>query len=97
MNSFESLIGFAVGWAILSLGVCGLALYRKYFSSREETPPEIFGNDTLIHHQEDVTHRLDSIDKWGKVLTVVAFLYGIALAGVYFYNVWVESTRLPTN
>jgi len=97
MNVFGNLTGFVLGWAVLTLGVCGLAIYRKFFSSKEEAPPEMFGNDTLIHHQEDVAHRLDAIDKWGKALTVVAFVYGIALAGVYFYNVWMESTRVPTN
>jgi hypothetical protein len=97
MNSFGNLIGYAIGWAILTLCVVGLALYRKYFSARQEGAPEMFGSDAFIHHQEDVAHRLDVIDRWGKMLTVVSFVFGIALAVVFLYNAWVMSTRLPTN
>lgn len=97
MNSFGNLIGYAIGWAMLTLGVCGLAIYRKFFSSREEGAPEMFGSDTFIHHQADVAHRLDAIDKWGKILTVVSFVLGIVLAVVFLYNAWVASIRLPTS
>jgi hypothetical protein len=57
----------------------------------------MFGSDTLIHHQEDVAHRLDVIDRWGKVLTVVSFVFGLALAVVILYNAWMASTRLPSS
>lgn len=97
MNSFGNLIGYVIGWAILTLCVVGLALYRKYFSSREEGAPEMFGSDAFIHHEADVAHRLDVIDKWGKVLTVASFVFGLALAGIFLYNAWVTSTRLPGN
>ena len=97
MNSFGNLIGYAIGWAILTLCVIGLALYRKYFSSREGGAPEMFGSDAFIHHEADVAHRLDVIDRWGKALTVVSFVSGIALAAVFLYNAWVTSTRLPNS
>jgi hypothetical protein len=33
------------------------------------------------------------IDRWGKSLTVVVALYGVALLALYFYQVW---TNVPT-
>jgi hypothetical protein len=31
---------------------------------------------------------LESIDRWGKTLTVVVVVYALALACVYLYQVW---------
>jgi hypothetical protein len=35
-----------------------------------------------------LAHRLASIDKWGKTLTIVVAVYGVALAAIYLYQVW---------
>jgi hypothetical protein len=41
-----------------------------------------------------IAHRLDVIDKWGKLLTVIAAAYGLVLAIVYTYQTWVQATNL---
>jgi hypothetical protein len=40
-----------------------------------------------------LAHRLESIDRWGKTLTVVVAVYGVALAAIYLYQVW---NNVPT-
>jgi len=31
-------------------------------------------------------HRIDAVDRWGKILTAVTSVYGIALLGAYAYK-----------
>jgi len=35
-----------------------------------------------------LAHRLEMIDKWGKMLTVVVAVYGLALGAIYLYQAW---------
>ncbi len=45
-------------------------------------------------HQAQVAHKLDVIDKWGKLLTVVAAVYGLALVLAYTYQNWIRQSTL---
>jgi hypothetical protein len=38
-----------------------------------------------------VAHRLDQIDKWGKILTTLVVIYGVILGAVYVYRGWVSA------
>jgi hypothetical protein len=78
---------FAVSWTILALIVLGLIVYRKVIASREDDTLHVMDN-TATAQQSTVARKLEMIDKWGKGLTVLAFLYGLVVAVVYFYNVW---------
>ena len=40
------------------------------------------------NHQAVIAHKLEWIDKWGKLLTVIALVYGVLLAAAYTYRVW---------
>ena len=40
-----------------------------------------------------VAHKLDQIDKWGKILTVIALVYGIILAAAYVYQAWIQTAQ----
>ena len=39
-----------------------------------------------------ISHKLERIDKWGKLLTVVAAIYGLLLVLGYTYQTWVQAT-----
>jgi hypothetical protein len=41
-----------------------------------------------------VARRLDGIDAWGKRLTIVMAVMGVALASYYLYVQWVASNQL---
>jgi len=41
-----------------------------------------------------VAKKLEVIDRWGKILTIVAFVYALAILGLFLYNGWTESTKL---
>jgi hypothetical protein len=83
---------FVVLWAALALAVLGLIVYRKIVASGEDDMIHVSdaAGSSVASQQASVAQKLDQIDKWGKTLTVVVVLYGIALAGVYVYQTWVS-------
>ncbi len=83
----------ALIWAFLALVVLLLAGYRKVVSVNEDETLHL-GNPTESMHQVAISHKLDVIDKWGKVFTVIAAAYGLLLAIAYTYQTWVQTTNL---
>lgn len=76
-------------WIVLGVATMGLALYRKLLTLRE--------NDTIVVEewrtnevaaQEVLAHKLDEIDKWGKLLTLVTVVVGIVIGAMYLYTGW---------
>lgn len=81
-----NLLPYAVFWAVLAFIVLSLLLYRRAISSHEDDSIHLEG--TAPSEQVSLAHRLATVDRWGKMLTVVVTVYAIALAGIYFYQVW---------
>ncbi|MBI1895584.1 MAG: hypothetical protein HYZ57_19665 [Acidobacteria bacterium] len=78
-----------VSWISLALVVIALALYRHLVAKKEDDSLHVRDDETvLVSQQNAVAHRLAWIDRWGKSLTVLAVLYGLLIAGIYFFNVW---------
>ena len=82
-----SFVPFAVLWALLVIVVLTLIAYRKVVSLQEEETLHL-GNPAEANHQAFIAQKLEWIDKWGKLLTVVAVVYGVLLAAAYTYHVW---------
>jgi hypothetical protein len=81
-----NLLPYALFWAVLAIIVISLIFYRRSVSSHEDDSLHLEGN--LVSQQVSLSHRLALIDRWGKTLTIVAALYGVALAAIYLYQVW---------
>jgi uncharacterized membrane protein len=74
-------------WVILALATLGLALYRKLISAGEEDLIHLGpGEERHIPEQVALEAKLDAIDRWGKILTVITVLVGLAMAAVYLYQ-----------
>ena len=84
---------FTVIWVVLAVVVAVMAGYRKTISVQEDETLHL-GNASESMHQVQVAHKLDVIDKWGKLLTVVAAVYGLLLALAYTYQTWVRASNL---
>jgi len=84
---------FAVLWGLLALVVLFMAGYRKTISTKEEDTLHLT-NPVEVNHQMAIAHKLDVIDKWGKLLTVIAAVYGLLLALGYTYQTWIQSSNL---
>ena len=83
-----SFVPFTVVWAVLAIVVLALLVYRKLVSSKEEETLHL-ADATEANHQAVIARKLEWIDKWGKLLTVIALVYGLLLAAAYTYRVWV--------
>jgi hypothetical protein len=73
-------------WVALGVLTLALALYRKLLSSSETDVVHLgAGEEKEIPKQLALAARLASIDRWGKVLTVVVVSVGICLGIAYLY------------
>jgi hypothetical protein len=76
---------------MLAVAVIGLIVYRRFVSASEDDMIHISdASGTVTSQQVTVAQKLDQIDKWGKMLTVVAVTYGVVLAGIYVYQSWMS-------
>ncbi len=74
-------------WVILAIATLGLALYRKLISAGEEDLIHLGpGEERQIPEQVALAGRLKAIDRWGKTLTIVTVLVGLAMAALYLYQ-----------
>jgi len=82
-----SFVPFSVLWMLVAIVVLALVAYRKLVSLQEEETLHLT-NAAEANHQAVIARKLDWIDKWGKLLTVIAVVYGVLLAAAYTYHVW---------
>ncbi|HLY16460.1 MAG TPA: hypothetical protein VKR61_04520 [Bryobacteraceae bacterium] len=86
-----NLLPYAIFWGVLAIVVLFLIVYRKSVTSHEDDSIHLEGN--VASEQINLGHRVAVIDRWGKTLTLVAVVYGVALAAIYLYQVW---NNVPT-
>jgi hypothetical protein len=75
-------IPFAILWVLFAVTILALAAYRALVSEHEEDTLHL-SNPREMAHQAVITHRLDTIDHWGKLLTIVAAVYSLLLVAGY--------------
>jgi hypothetical protein len=81
-----NLIPYVGAWMLLVVVVLGLALYRKVVSIHGDNYVHVSeGEARLIPHQVAVNQKIDNIDGWGEILTIVTLLAGLTLACIYVY------------
>ncbi len=74
-------------WAVLTTAVVILAIYRRRLDLRvDETLHVLDAEASSIPAQEEVAKKLAVVDRWGKILTVVAVLYLLGIAAAYVYS-----------
>jgi len=84
-----------VSWSVLAVFVLALIVWRKTVARNEDDQLHVL-NTAAVPQQAEVAHKLEVIDKWGKIVTAVTALYGAAIAGLYLYQTWVQtSTTIP--
>jgi uncharacterized membrane protein len=79
-----NLTPFLAIWSLIALAVLVLLAMRKAVASKEDDTLHVMHG--TVAEQTQVATRLDAIDKWGKILTVVAVVFGLALAAAYIYD-----------
>lgn len=85
----QNLIVLLTSWGILGLIVLVLAAYRSQLSRKEDDHIHMSDFDSgVVAQQAAVSNRIDAVERWGKTLTVVLVVYGVALAAYYMYTLW---------
>jgi hypothetical protein len=83
------MIGFVIGWIVFGLVVLGLAIYRKFITSKEEDWVHLAaGEEHASEVQVEIAQRLKVIDRWGIWLTVALALYGLVIGSIFIQHVW---------
>jgi hypothetical protein len=76
-------------WVVATVIVLLLALYRKILADRDVPSIHVLDNDAdVVPQQAVIAKRLDNVDRWGKILTILVVVYGLALGAAYMYKAW---------
>jgi hypothetical protein len=77
---------FVIAWLVLGVCVGALAIYRKFLANREDDMVHLVSGESKVSSQITMAERLQKIDFWGKTLTIVLAVYGLALLGIFIYR-----------
>lgn len=89
-----NLLPYAICWGVLAIVVIGLALWRRAVSANEDDCVHLSGDAGYIKEQAQMAGRLEAIDKWGKSLTIVLAISGVALGVIYIMQLWDSSSKM---
>ena len=81
-------------WALLAVIVLALAIYRNLLASHEDESIHVSEAEAgQVVAQKQVFKKLNKVEFWGKLLTVVTILYGLAIAGAFLYEQWQKTSQ----
>jgi hypothetical protein len=91
-----NLFPFVVIWAVLFVATIVLFFYRRSIARYEDDTLHVLDSDQQqVAEQVKIAQKLEAVEKWGKIVTVVMIVYGLILLGVYGYLRFEESSRIP--
>ena len=81
-------------WGLLAASVLVLIVWRKAVARNEDDQLHVLHTDA-VPQQALVAHKLEQIDKWGKIVTAVTVAFGLLIAGIFVYQTWMlASTKV---
>ena len=89
-----NLLPYAIAWAVLAVIVLGLAITRRTVASQEDDSIHLTDGGAAVGQQVAMAKKLEGIDKWGKILTIILVVTGLALAIVYGMQLWDETSKV---
>jgi hypothetical protein len=76
-------------WTVLTAALIALFLYRRQVGRREDDFVHLSAVDAqVLNEQASMAQRLDTLDRWMKILLVVVVAFGLLVAAAYVYSVW---------
>jgi len=77
---------YLIVWICLGVATLGLALYRKFFTMKEDGYIHVEDwKAAKVAKQEAAARKFHAIDSWGEALTILTTVAGLALAVGYVY------------
>ena len=91
-----SFVPFGALWIVMAAAVLALLAWRKAVSLSEDDNLHVLDGGAVEKSAEQiaVAQKLDFIDRWGKIVTIVAVVYGVVLGGVYMWHSWIEYSKI---
>lgn len=87
------LLPYAIAWGVLGLVVLVLALIRRKIADKEDDTLKLSeGVAAHIVRQEQLARKLAKIELWGKSVTLVLVVTGVALGLLYGWQMWEASS-----
>ncbi len=91
--TIQTLLPHIVIWVVLTTIVVFLAIYRRRVGSVVDENLHVLDAEVgAIGTQTVVAKKLAVIDLWGKILTALAVLYLLAIAGFYLYKSFADQS-----
>jgi len=87
-----NLVPFIVLWALLAVTVAAMIVWRKMVANQEDDSLHVLQGS--VAQQVTVAQKLEVIDKWGKILTVITLVFGLILGAVYIYQNFVTMSNI---
>jgi hypothetical protein len=84
---------YFVTWVVLAVVVIALIVWRKAVTSHEDDSLHVLDGGA-VSQQVNVSHKLDVIDRWGKILTAITVIFGLVLGAIYMYQSWVAMSKV---
>jgi Flp pilus assembly protein TadB len=81
-----------VVWCALALVVVALFLWRQAVSRNEDDSLHVMHGQ--LSTQTSLAQKLEVIDKWGKIATVITVIFGLLVAAGYIYAQFSGSSYL---
>src|SRR4051812_29310127 len=81
---------------VLVMIVVAMIVWRKIVARDEDDQLHVLHAEAAVPQQFSVAKKLDQIDRWGKIMTVVAAAFGIAIAGLWIYQIWIQGSSTAT-
>ena len=89
------MLAFSILWVVLASAVVALATARKFAAHEEDDYLSVGDSEsTKIGQQAVVARHLDTIDRWGKVFTAAAIVYGLVLFSGFLYVGWQNGQQM---
>lgn len=90
-------LAFYLGtWIPLVVVVGILAIYRNMLASHEDDSIHVLDGDApQVAAQARFSHKLETIERVGKALTLLVVVYGLTIGALYLYHVWQQGAQLP--
>jgi len=73
--------------------VVALFIWRQSIARKEDDTVHVLHGE--LSEQTVVAAKLDKIDKWGKMATVVTVILGLLVGAGYLYQFWNSSSNIP--
>jgi uncharacterized membrane protein len=79
-----NLFPLLVVWVLLALSVLALFVWRQAVARGEDDSLHVMHG--ALTQQTSMAQKLDVIDKWGKIMTVITVVLGLLIAAAYVYG-----------